>query len=82
MIQSSRNDNKLAVILIDLDHFKTINDSLGHEIGDLLLKEVTARLLDCVRNEDTVARQGGMSFLLCSIPLRRLQTQEKLRKKS
>jgi|GEM_PF-784594 len=64
LIQSSRKDNKLAVLLIDLDHFKTINDSLGHEIGDLLLKEVTARLLDCVRNEDTVARQGGDEFFI------------------
>jgi diguanylate cyclase (GGDEF)-like protein/PAS domain S-box-containing protein len=58
------NGSKIAVMMIDLDHFKEVNDTLGHAYGDLLLQESAKRLLTCVRKTDTVARLGGDEFLL------------------
>jgi diguanylate cyclase (GGDEF)-like protein/PAS domain S-box-containing protein len=61
---SSRYRRKLAVIYLDLDHFKHINDSLGHVVGDRLLQSVARRLFTCVRTSDTVSRLGGDEFVV------------------
>jgi diguanylate cyclase (GGDEF)-like protein/PAS domain S-box-containing protein len=62
--RAPRHTNKLALLFLDLDGFKHINDSLGHPIGDKLLRSVGARLIDCVRASDTVSRQGGDEFVI------------------
>jgi diguanylate cyclase (GGDEF)-like protein/PAS domain S-box-containing protein len=62
-IRRSRRDNQqLAILFIDLDHFKEVNDTLGHESGDQLLIEAARRIKQCVRDSDTVARMGGDEF--------------------
>ncbi len=61
---AQRRDARLAVMVIDLDHFKTVNDSLGHKAGDAVLREVANRLIGCVRKADTLARQGGDEFVI------------------
>ncbi len=64
MAQAKRNRSKLAVMFLDLDRFKIINDTLGHVVGDQLLQSVAMRLAKCVREGDTLARQGGDEFTL------------------
>src|SRR3569832_1306457 len=60
--KAHRGDTRVALLLIDLDRFKEINDTLGHAKGDVLLEEAGRRISTCVREADTVARLGGDKF--------------------
>jgi len=73
MKKAERNNTKLALFFIDLDHFKEINDSLGHMIGDEVLKVVTQRLNGIIRKEDTLARIGGDEFTIAMEGLNQIQ---------
>ena len=64
LASAHRNKGKFAVLYIDLDRFKTINDSLGHPVGDIVLKQVAERMQECARENDTVARLGGDEFVV------------------
>ena len=64
LAQAQRHKRSLAVIFLDLDRFKEINDTLGHDVGDELLKVVAERLVICVRGGDTVSRPGGDEFVI------------------
>jgi diguanylate cyclase (GGDEF)-like protein len=64
MSLAHRHGKSLALLFLDVDHFKHINDSLGHAIGDQLLRSIAQRLVTCVRSSDTVSRQGGDEFVV------------------
>ncbi|WP_078548395.1 EAL domain-containing protein [Litchfieldia alkalitelluris] len=64
LTESEQNNHSFAVLFIDLDHFKFINDTMGHDVGDLLLKEVAKRLQLSIRDQDMVSRLGGDEFII------------------
>lgn len=64
LAKARRDKSRLALMYLDLDNFKPVNDTLGHAVGDLLLKDAAARMRHCVRESDTVARIGGDEFVL------------------
>lgn len=64
LVQAERDGHRVAVLFLDLNRFKLVNDSLGHDVGDALLRIVADRLKTCVREADTVARQGGDEFVI------------------
>jgi two-component system CheB/CheR fusion protein len=76
LLNAQRQQQRLAVLFIDLDNFKNINDTLGHDVGDMLLNQATGRLKQCVRDADTLARLGGDEFvaILGDIELQEINT--------
>jgi diguanylate cyclase (GGDEF)-like protein/PAS domain S-box-containing protein len=73
LAHAQRNQKSVAVSMLDLDHFKDVNDTLGHDVGDLLLKAVAGRLSAALRKGDTVARFGGDEFVLILPDLREIE---------
>lgn len=78
---AKRHQHKLALIFMDLDKFKQINDTLGHDMGDELLKTIAQRLSACVRDEDTVARLGGDEFTVLLTEIAQAHDPELIAKK-
>ncbi len=72
LVNADRVGKMAAVLYLDLDHFKDVNDTLGHPVGDLLLKRVSERLMVCARESDTVARLGGDEFAIIATNLARV----------
>ena len=74
--QAQRTKNKLAVLFMDLDDFKPVNDMYGHDFGDKLLNKVSDRLLACSRSGDTLARRSGDEFVLV---IENIENEEKIK---
>ena len=73
--QADRDDIGMSLLLLDLDRFKDINDTLGHPVGDIVLRKVSRRLEDCLRSSDTVARLGGDEFAILTSYINRSQVE-------
>ena len=73
--QADRNDSGMSLLLLDLDRFKDINDTLGHPAGDIVLRKISRRLEDCLRATDTVARLGGDEFAILTSYIERSQVE-------
>ena len=81
LLHADRHNRLLGIMFLDLDNFKTINDGLGHETGDLLLREVASRLQTCVRKSDTIARLGGDEFAVLVEDVENVQQVERVSSK-
>ncbi len=81
MAGAKRHESHMALLFLDLDRFKEINDTLGHHIGDLLLQNVAGRLKACLRETDTVARMGGDEFAIIQTDLAGIEGAESLAQK-
>jgi diguanylate cyclase (GGDEF)-like protein len=77
---SQRRNLMLAVLFIDLDNFKPVNDTHGHDIGDLLLQDVAMRLKHCLRESDTISRHGGDEFVIIAADIGNLESCERIAK--
>lgn len=80
LAQSRRHKRLMGVMFVDIDHFKSINDTHGHDIGDDVLVEVASRLRSCIRVSDTLARQGGDEFVVLMSELNKPEESERLAK--
>jgi len=78
ILKAQRTQTPLTVMYLDLDYFKDVNDTLGHDKGDLLLKEAAARISDCIRKTDTVARLGGDEFTIVLAEMSDLDGTERI----
>ena len=72
--RADRDREYLGLLYLDLDDFKQVNDKFGHEVGELLLREVARRLVQCVRGSDTVGRMGGDEFTVLLTNIRRAES--------
>ncbi len=64
IFHARRSKLQCCILFIDLDHFKSVNDTLGHSVGDILIRDAAARLMECIRESDTLARLGGGEFIV------------------
>jgi diguanylate cyclase (GGDEF)-like protein len=76
ILRAQRDQEKLGILLIDLDHFKKVNDLLGHRVGDALLREVAKRASGCLRKRDTLSRMGGDEFTVLLNPVKNVAEAE------
>jgi diguanylate cyclase len=81
MLQATRQHKAVGLLLLDLDRFKAVNDQFGHNAGDLLLQQVAARLLHCIRGCDTACRYGGDEFVIMLPEIRGTEDVEAVKEK-